>query len=231
MRCRRNRRSGQFRHQRLRNAARPVRTGPQQADRIGTLICGTRRQDRTAAVQPLLPLPRHRALCLRRPRARDFCGARPAAGTIRAAKAQEDEIIARVKSPIPAPAISSWSPTRKSSWRLTGVSAHEGEAVIVKAEGDKLRVLGKITLQLNRAMLRRQATPAVAEMPPPEEAMISPPQCRLRQSAAGCISAHPVTKTGASTTAGAFVSARAGGIAGPVYGAASGRSVADLAQW
>ena len=27
---------------------------------------------------------------------------------------------------------------------LTGVSAHEGEAVIVKADGDKLRVLGKI---------------------------------------------------------------------------------------
>ena len=27
---------------------------------------------------------------------------------------------------------------------LTGVSAHEGEVVIVKADGDKLRVLGKI---------------------------------------------------------------------------------------
>lgn len=53
----------------------------------------------------------------------------------------------------------------------------------------------------------------VAEIPPPKEAANSPPQCRLRQPVAGSIGALPVTKTEASTTVGAFVSARAGGFA------------------
>jgi len=60
-----------------------------------------------------------------------------------AAKAQQDEIVARVKSYSGSGNLIMI--THKDVIQaLTGVSAHEGEAVIVKADGDKLRVLGKI---------------------------------------------------------------------------------------
>lgn len=52
----------------------------------------------------------------------------------------------------------------------------------------------------------------------------------LRQDRSGNIRRVPVTRTGVSTMVGVFVSTRAGGDAGPVYGAATGERDEVLAQ-
>ena len=117
--------------------------GRQQADRIGTLIS-------VRGGKPERILSSRYCRCLdtagyafddRKPEV--FAALDPLPADPAAAKAQQDEIIARIKSYSGSGNL--LMVTHKDVIQaLTGVSAHEGEAVIVKADGDKLRVLGKI---------------------------------------------------------------------------------------
>jgi phosphohistidine phosphatase SixA len=117
--------------------------GRQQADRIGTLI-----SVRGAKTEKLLSSRYCRCLDTARFAFDDrepeiFAALDPLPADPVAAKAQQDEIIARVKSYSGSGNL--LMITHKDVIQaLTGVSAHDGEAVIVKADGDKLHVLGKI---------------------------------------------------------------------------------------
>ena len=117
--------------------------GRQQADRIGTLI-----SVRGAKTEQILSSRYCRCLDTagyafddRKPVI--FAALDPLPADPALAKAQQDEIIAREKSYSGSGNLI--MVTHKDVIQgLTGVSAHEGEAVIVEADGDKLRVLGKI---------------------------------------------------------------------------------------
>ena len=215
--CRRDRRPAGRRHRELRHPAHPLRPRQAAGRPHGALFAA-----RAAPVDSVLSSRYCRCLDTARfafGEREPERGARPPAGRPAARKAEQLTTVVGRIPPSPAPA--TWCSSPIGEHRGADRRApREGEALIVEPTGRQAARARPHHLRRRRRCPQAPSRNCCRNATAEEATIFRHDNAACDSLTQAAIGALPVTEARVSATAGAFVSARAGGAASAVYGAA-----------